>query len=246
MAQTFSFAFSLAALDCALSSNPRKARWSLFLLALAVGCRPLQAIFFPILFALLYQHYYTGSFWNTVRLRWSWLIAPAIVAISLCAYNAVRFGNILEFGHNYLPEFLESPKGQFNLSYIPYNLFRCIRLYEKTTSGIAFPKFDGFAFYLVMPIYISAACVAVKNLRKLDLTDVLVILCLFLHLLALCSHKTMGGWHFGCRYLIDGMPFAYLLFIRRVPGNQAGVREKVLFGLGLLINVAGTALFYLA
>ena len=30
----------------------------------------------------------------------------------------------LEFGHNYLPEFIESPDGQFNIKYVVFNLYR--------------------------------------------------------------------------------------------------------------------------
>ncbi len=44
------------------------------------------------------------------------------------ALNYARFGNITEFGHNYLPEFTRTTTGQFNLSYLKENLMHYLRL----------------------------------------------------------------------------------------------------------------------
>jgi hypothetical protein len=153
------------------------------------------------------------------------LIAPGCVAVFLCALNAARFGSITEFGHNYLPEFLESPDGQFSLTYLPYNLFRCVRLY---TGNFEIPRFDGWAFYLVMPIYICALASPLLSKRRPDTLFWLTIAVMLAHLCFTCAHKTLGGWHFGCRYLIDALPLAYLLCmqtrrdcaVRRLDGRR--------------------------
>ena len=44
------------------------------------------------------------------------------------ALNAARFGNPMEFGHNYLPEFVRAEKGQFSLSYAMGHLKQLLRL----------------------------------------------------------------------------------------------------------------------
>ena len=42
------------------------------------------------------------------------LIPAMIIAIMYMYYNYIRFGNIFEFGHNYLPEFLEAEYKEFD------------------------------------------------------------------------------------------------------------------------------------
>jgi hypothetical protein len=61
-----------------------------------------------------------------------------------------------------------------------------------------------------MPIYLSCA-VHVLRRKGVNAFTALTALCVTLNLLALCAHKTMGGWHFGCRYFVDATPFVYLL-----------------------------------
>ncbi len=245
MAQNLSFMFTMMALYFALSDAGGKKRGglSLFFLSCAVGCRPIQLVFFPVLFFLLYEHKNFGVFLRDFAGKWRWLLPSACVALFLCALNYARFGSIFEFGHNYLPEFLESPKGQFSVSYIPYNLFRSIRLFQYDYGRISFPTFDGFAFYIVMPIWISCAFHTFRQ-KKLGAFDWLVIVCTAANLLITSAHKTMGGWHFGCRYFIDSTPFTYLLALKNSSGVRPGKPDTALIILGGLINIIGTIVFY--
>ncbi|MGI5899302.1 MAG: hypothetical protein ACOX8S_05175 [Christensenellales bacterium] len=246
MAQNLSFMFTMMSLYFALSkgaAGKRRGGLSLFFLSCAVGCRPIQVVFFPVLFFLLYENNGFGTFIKDFAVKWRWLLPSACVAIFLCALNYARFGSIFEFGHNYLPEFLESPKGQFSASYIPYNLFRSIRIFQYDYARISFPTFDGFAFYLVMPIWLS--CVFYSFRRKTSRAfDWLVIACIGINLLITCAHKTMGGWHFGCRYFIDATPFAYLLALKNSQSPRPGKLDRILITLGVLINIIGTIAFY--
>jgi hypothetical protein len=246
MAQNLSFMFTMMALYFALSEGKggnKRGGLSLFFLSCAVGCRPIQLVFFPALFFILYKHNSFGAFLRDFAAKWRWLLPSACVALFLCALNYARFGSIFEFGHNYLPEFLQSPKGQFNISYIPYNLLRSIRLFQYDYGAFSFPIFDGFAFYLVMPIWISCA---IHSLRKKGpgAFDWIVIACIAANLLITAAHKTMGGWHFGCRYFVDATPFAYLLTLKNSPGSRPGKLDIALIVLGALINIAGTIAFY--
>lgn len=241
MAQTFAFAFTMAAFAGAVSGQPGRMRRSLFYLACAVGCRPLNLLFFPVLFYLIWRRLPEKHYTACIK-RWYWLIAPGCVAFFLCALNYARFDSIVEFGHNYLPEFLESPNGQFNFAYITYNLFRCIRLY---TDNFEIPRFDGWAFYLVMPIFISALIGPLQTKRKPNTLFWLVCATMLAHLCFTCAHKTMGGWHFGCRYLIDALPLAYLLCVQSRQNCKVFKFDKLLMAVGIVVNLCGTIWFYL-
>ena len=69
-----------------------------------------------------------GTVWQLVKEKWYWVIGCGAIAISYMALNYARFGNITEFGHNYLPEFTRTKTGQFNLSYLRENLMHYLRL----------------------------------------------------------------------------------------------------------------------
>ena len=55
----------------------------------------------------------------------------AVIALSYMILNFARFGNITEFGHNYLPEFTRSELGQFNIGYMAENLNLAIPLCQR-------------------------------------------------------------------------------------------------------------------
>ena len=84
---------------------------SLILYALAVGCRPFNAVAGLAVAALLWHR----------RVPWKkWIpgvCAGLCIGLSYGLYNLARFGSFFEFGHNYLPEFTRSEHGQFSLAY---------------------------------------------------------------------------------------------------------------------------------
>ncbi|WP_337576154.1 hypothetical protein [Fournierella sp.] len=176
-----------------------------FLLALAVGCRPFSALLAVVLFL--------RPVWGAVRKgRWKHLAAvsvlPALVALALGWYNWARFGNPLEFGHNFLPEFMREENGQFSLAYFWPNLKNLLRPVLLTeTLDLSFPTFNGFLPFLANP------------------------------LLLLCLHRTLGGWQFGARYLVDPFPFCLLFFARR--NWEAGPAARGLLLAAILFNFYG-------
>ncbi|MDY2951857.1 MAG: hypothetical protein SOT04_07505, partial [Eubacteriales bacterium] len=113
--------------------------------ALAVGCRPFSVCMFLPLMAYFYMVDKDRPRADRIRGQIRSLIIPAFIALCYMFYNYVRFGNVLEFGHNYLPEFTESEKGQFSLSYILPNLYnlllRPVTLRADLT--LEYPLFDG-------------------------------------------------------------------------------------------------------
>ena len=175
-------------------------------------------------------------------------------------YNYARFDNILEFGHNYLIEFLESKDGQFNASYILYNLYRIfIRgIKIKDNLGIYFPVFDGFWMYVANPLFIILFIYIIKsiyNINKGKLVDkiepvkIAILIALVANLLCLCMHKTLGGWQFGNRYLVDLIPFAfiYILMTKKQLGSIKKLsRIEMFIGIiALMFNAYGVAFMYI-
>lgn len=96
LAQAMCFTLSLMAADAAQRG---RSGWALAWWACAVGCRPMAALYLPLLVYLL----------NKSGVRHSWkrqianLLPAALIVASYMVLNYLRFGNPLEFGHTYLP-----------------------------------------------------------------------------------------------------------------------------------------------
>ena len=157
-------------------------------------------------------------------------------------YNYARFGSVLEFGHNYLPEFTEAENGQFHLSYIFANLKNIFLRPIAFGEGLSleYPVFDGFLFYVANPFFLLlfGQIVSDARHRQMDAMRYVLLAAMFLNLLLLCWHKTFGGWQFGARYTCDLLPLAlaYLCLAKR----QSLCRwECFAAWFGILLNVYG-------
>ena len=62
-------------------------------------------------------------------------------------------------------------------------------------------------------------------------------ICLLLTL-ATCMHRTLGGWQFGARYLVDLFPWVLLWFLSR-PDWQPRTGAWTLCGAAILFNLYG-------
>ncbi len=152
-AQLFSLFLTMAAFFSLFASGPhKKTEWhiSLFLLALAVGCRPMQVFYFPFfLYIILRENKYQ------IKKMWSYLIAPGAVACVYMWYNYIRFGNILEFGRSYLPEFTRNQEPQFSFDYIKNNIAQIItKKPEMPLDQWIKDNPFGFCFYIANCIFI--------------------------------------------------------------------------------------------
>lgn len=211
-----------------------------FLLALTVGCRPFSALLAAALYLPVCIRQLKAK-------RFGRLLAvsalPLAVAAALAAYNAVRFGSIWEFGHNYLPEFMRETQGQFSAGYFWPNLLNLLRPVTLTAGlDLQFPLFNGFFFGLASPLFLLwgadlASAVRKKTFRPAD-GAVLLLFCV--SLAALCFHRTLGGWQFGARYTVDLLPWALLYFLRRPP-KALGTGAYWLCAAGALFNFYGAA-----
>lgn len=242
MAQTCSFAFTMMALYHAMTDDLSTGWLPLLCLSLAFGCRPLQIVYLPLVALLLWQKLRRAGA-NPLRYWW-WLLPPLAVGLGLMALNFARFDHPFQFGHDYLPEFaLEKPQGQFSPAYLPGNWRRMWAL-PVEQGRLHFPIFNGCAFWIFSPIFLSFAVYCFKNLKKALKTPavLLTVALILLHLVLLCLHATLGGWQFGNRYTIDALPALYcalMLLLREDRRDLPALNLPLcLWGLGL--NLWGT------
>ncbi len=244
IAQNLAFTLSLMTIFYALK---KKCGLSLALWACAVGCRPFQALYLPVLLYLLYDR--ALSFKDNLKLKWKSLVPMAVIALSYMVLNYARFGNPLEFGHNYLPEFTEAENGQFSLIYIAENIKTLFRLPELSFKDAwKYQEFNGTNIFIISPIFIAYvvytayAFIKKKSYRRLIALSLIMIVT---ELLCITAHKTMGGWQFGNRYTNDVLPLAFLSICCSLPENRGNNLNIVLLTFGMAVNILGSAFTYL-
>ena len=206
---------------------------SLLCWALAIGCRPFQIVYLPLLL-------YIMEIKSVNQLLHS-LILPAIIAAAYMLYNYIRFDSVFEFGHNYLPEFTEAEHGQFHISYMAENLKSLIRLPHFASDGrLVFPQFNGMSVFLCFPIIFSCIFRTPSDKKA----ALLGIITAAVQLALITSHRTMGGFHFGNRYCIDVMPCIFYMLLS-AKNTRPSYIEYPLFLFGLAINAVGITLMFL-
>lgn len=252
IAQNMAFTLSLMAIYYALKG---KAGLSLAFWACSVGCRPMQVLYIFVLVYILYSKFKKDkpdiSVIDVIKAKWMCLIPMAVIALSYMILNGARFGNITEFGHNYLPEFAEqSANGQFSAVYMKENIHNLFRLPVMTADKPwEYQHFNGTCIFIVSPVLISYIAYiireAVKGDKKQLIFHGMVSGIMIIHLLAITAHKTMGGAHFGNRYVNDILPFAYISVLLCAANKSRFelLNNILLFG-GLTVNVIGTILRY--
>lgn len=244
MAQTMCFAFSLMSLFYAANKHIGRA---FAFLACAFGCRPMVVAYIPLILML-------GTEKASVKtwMRKGYRLIPACMIIGFyLMLNAARFDNPFEFGHTHLPEFVRSTEGQFSLNYATKNFNQLFRLPQ--TGGehgmLIYDTYDCMAFWLIDPMIVSFMVTwlyALTRKRKacgLNLIIVPATICV--HLMIVCCHKTMGGYQFGNRYIVDMLPYVFYGLITYKQGaGKAEWLNNPLFALGFSINLIGTVSTY--
>lgn len=252
VAQGCAFFFTSASLCAMLSPRSKRHRAAMVLgplcIALAVGCRPFQAIYVPFMLYRLYLWCRRSGQkpFHTLLAMVPYVILPGLVAVAYGAYNYVRFDNIFEFGHNYLPEFSTQGGVQFSLAHWPGNLQNILRLPYFEENRLIFPIFFGFAFYLCNPLFVMALLELVRRIRRRKLTagDAILLVSALIHFNLLLLHRTFGGWQFGTRYLIDLLPAIAVFTFREK--RRFSTADALLMLWGICFNAYGAAVFHLA
>lgn len=245
--------FLLAVMTIYYASNG-KGGWALFFWACSVGCRPMQIFFLPVVLLILYigekkkSPELSGK--KIVSNKIYWGIPAGCVALTYMVFNYLRFGSIIEFGHNYLPEFIRAEHGQFSVKYMSENLKSLLHFFQFDESGkIVIDHFGNLSFMLASPCVIFAiltllACILKKEYRIVIFQSG-IIACAIAYLAVTIMHKTMGGWHFGNRYANDILPWIYLatvLGLSRV--EKLGKYQIPIAVFGLCLNAIGNVVVY--
>lgn len=250
IAQNLCFTFSVMAVYYAVKG---KSLVSFLLWAFSIGCRPFQVVYFPLLLLLMYQREkeveQKVEFIGWMKKLLIALIPTIVVAIIYMSLNYARFGSITEFGHNFLPEHLNSEKGQFSIDYIFANFPKLFYIPEFGENGIwQIPKFNGMNVFLVIPIYAYFVIEFVRYIvreKKIDGILVLYVALAIIHIISILAHNTLGGWHFGNRYFIDLVPFMLGMILYVLPKKmRISIPLLVLTVLGVSMNLLGTVIIY--
>ena len=231
-----------------------KGHLSLGLWACSIGCRPMQALYFPILMMiLLYQEKKNkpeSSYISILISKLYWFISPFIIGLSYMILNYLRFDDPLEFGHNYLPEFTESEYGQFSIHYLKNNFNMLMNLPDfDDAHKYMVDHFGNINFILVSPILIFAliaiASFIINKNKKQLLFSLMILILSIAYLVITMMHKTMGGWHFGNRYTNDILPYIFLLSIMGIRKNKKiWIYMIPILIWGMCLNFAGSIIVY--
>lgn len=253
MAQTMSFTLTILAFYYAVKGSPG---WSLAFWAMAVGCRPFQILFLPVLLILMIRTWKMKeegfTFAGKLKKEWYKGIPCLLIAMSYCILNYARFGSIVEFGHNYLPEFVREENGQFSLEYLMPNLGRMFRLPVMTPENgdrFNFYNADGIALWLVNPVLLLLVITLIYKIIKARNKDTFIAVLIFVlacvHVVILCMHRTLGGWHFGNRYTCDMLPAVLVGVLLTLPEDKRFmVVPRLIFIFGFALNLVGTVATY--
>ena len=250
-AQTLCFMLSVMAIYYAFEG---KGGLCLGLWACAVGCRPMQAVFVPILLYILYRKERNNdpdiSPLGIIRKRLIWALPPCLIGGSYMLLNYLRFDNPLEFGHNYLQEFMEAEYGQFDPHYFSNNFKLLFHIPEFDDEGrMVIDHFGNLNMFIVSPFVIFAIVLVVALIAKKQWKSAMrniVIMCFcVIYMVITMMHKTMGGWHFGNRYSNDILPWIYLtvaLGLSRV--KKAAKYQIPIMIFGMCLNAVGLVVVY--
>ena len=208
------------------------------LFGLAVGCRPSVLLAAPA-FAVLYWRF------GGPRAVVSLAIGAASIGLYLAWYNWARFGSPTEFGYDLITgpngeKVLDEPwysKGIESPFYIARGLYTMfLRSFEFDE---AFPwlkpSWAGTSVLLTMPFLVYLGKAVWKS--PLILVGWLGLLPVVLDLM----HGNPGFAQFGYRFILDGMPFIWLLLAMVVVRNGLTRGFVAAVALGVLVNSYGLA-----
>ena len=237
----------------AITDNKRHTWASLFLMCTAMGTRPFNVVYLPIILYLIYVREGTPIV-PFVKKLFIHALPALYMGLFFAWLNLARFGNVFEFGHNYLPEFTNDPHGQFYIGRVASNLRRLL-FYMNLFN---FPQFGGRAFWAVSPIvvsyiayyavYIAQSIKSKKIDWKIDFLILVIPVLVFLHIVFFSFHRTLGGHQFGARYTVDVLPTVYLgllLILKKLPPENKIYLNFAPFLFGLLLNFFGSIMFFL-
>ena len=206
----------------------------------------LGAIFFGLVELLR-----PGS-WRNKAVRIARLAAPvAAAALLLGLYNYLRFGDPRTTGYDvnllapWSPEAVDRAKfGLFSAAYFSRNLFYYFLALPESYRGLPLVSPYGVSFFLLSPAFL----LSVRARRRYP-EFVAAAAASALVLAVLLFYFTTGFWQFGPRYLLDILPYWYLLLLLGIGPRPLSRRFKALIaasaGLNAFLFIVFTAHYVL-
>ncbi len=217
---------------------------SLFCFALSVACRPFNALYaVPLFFTYFSLHRRDGVSWkNTLIPLIPGMALGLCVAAGLGVYNFVRFGDVLEFGHNYLPEFSFQGGVQFSLEHVAQHLSTFLWGWplERGEIGLVFTKY-GYSMLLACPTLLLMLIGFVNDLndRRFSREKAVILLTCALHAFLMLTHRTFGGYQLGARYAVDLIPYSFFYLLLTPEKKKIRWIEAVFLAGTLLFTIVG-------
>ena len=225
-AQVLAFFLTVAAICFLALDWPT---WSLLCYALSVGCRPFNALYGLPLFAvyIAINHRARTPVKAMARALLPGICLGLCVAAGLGIYNYIRFGNPLEFGHNYLPEFSTQGGVQFSLDHVAKNL-KTFLWGLPLNENYELKKF-GFSMLLACPTLTLMLYWVIKDLlkRAMRVEKAVVLLTCLAHAFLLLMHRTFGGFQLGARYAVDLVPYTFFYLLLTPEKKKPTIAEYV-------------------
>ena len=226
-AQVLAFFLTTAAVSLLILDHPTLALLSY---ALSVACRPFNALYaLPLFTAYLMMNRRAGK---TVKAMARALV-PGVclglcVAFGIGMYNYVRFGNPLEFGHNYLPEFSFQGGIQFSIDHVAKNLKRFLWGLPVNSEGEV-EKF-GYSMLIACPTLVLMLYWFMEDLfrRRMRVEKIVVLLTCIANAFLLLLHRTFGGYQLGARYAVDLVPYTFFYLLLTPEKKRSNVVELLI------------------
>jgi hypothetical protein len=171
----------------------------------------------------------------------SMMLPVFFMAILLGIYNYIRFGNLLEFGYSNQDLVIESLRtarnyGLFSIIHIPGNVYYSLLamplpVFRYNMSHVLkFPFIArdawGMSIFITSPYFFY-----LFFLKHKDILSKILIFVILVSVVPIYMYYGIGYVQFGYRYLLDLMPFIFLLLMK----NYYLKFNNVSFGLKFLI-----------
>ena len=245
-AQTLAFLLTMLAFLLVDGKSRTGWYWGLVFYALAIGCRPFNIALAPAVLWVFGERLANGEKfgWRLVGRAVPFCVAPFLIGCAYGCYNLVRFGSFFQFGHDYLPEFVQSGEPMFSLRYFARNVRSLLRMPAVWRGWDEMPSVSGFAVWLTQPgLFLALGWFIFRALRgKITAADAVLAGCVAVQACALMLHRTNGGWQYGARYLCDTLPA--VVYLRARADRDARPWEAAALGGAAMFNLLVGAAFH--
>ncbi|MFA6322194.1 MAG: hypothetical protein WCX71_01805 [Candidatus Buchananbacteria bacterium] len=185
---------------------------------------------------------YKKKFINLAQLLWPVMVGAVLLGL----YNYYRFGNILDTGYTRalvdkdFQRYWRDNFGLFNFKFILTNFYYYfLKLPEPILNqnySLVAPYLKvspmGLSFFLISPIFFR-----IFKTRWQNKEIIFASIASGLVLLTVLAYFNCGFWQFGPRYMLDLLPFWFLILLYSFKNFQLTSATKMVIGLSAFFNL---------